>query len=88
MLRFWIVIIEQTISHTGTKNVASKTTDTVVDGTKSAVNTTVETTGKVVNTAWDGTKSAASTVAEGTKNLAAAGVEKSGQAWEGIGYRE
>lgn len=85
--------------HVGTKNVASKTTDTVVDGTKSAVNTTVETTGKVVHNVWDGTKSTASTIAdgtksaasnvvEGTKNLAAAGAEKSSQAWEGIGYRK
>lgn len=88
MLRFWNVIIEQTISYVGTKNVASKTTETVVDGTKSAVNTTVDTTSKVVNTAWDGTKSTATSVAAGTKNLAAAGVEKTGQAWEGIGYRE
>lgn len=85
--------------HVGTKNVASKTTETVVDGTKSAVNTTVETTGKVVHNVWDGTKSTASTIADGTKsaasnvvdgtkNLAAAGAERSGQAWEGIGYRK
>lgn len=90
----------------GTKNLASnvgdkavKTSETIAEGGKSAINTTVETTGKVAHSVWDGTKGAASTIAEstknaasnvadGTKNLAAAGVEKTENAWQGIARRK
>lgn len=78
---------------------ASKTTDTIVDGTKSTLNTTVDTTNKVAHDVWDGTKNtasslaegtkhAASNVAEGTKAAAAAGAKKTEEAWEGIYCRE
>lgn len=63
----------------GTKGVASnigekvqQTGETIADGGKTAVNTTVETSGKIAHSAWDG-----------TRNLAAAGVEKTEQAWQG-----
>lgn len=75
----------------GTKGVATnigekvqQTGESIAEGGKTAVNTTVETGGKIAHSAWDGTKHAASTVVEGTKNLAAAGVEKTEQAWQGI----
>lgn len=61
-----------------------QTGESIADGGKTAVNTTVETGGKIAHSAWDGTKHTASTIAEGTKNLAAAGVEKTEQAWQGI----
>lgn len=74
----------------GTKGVASnigekvqQTGESIAEGGKSAVNTTVETGGRIAHGAWDGTKHAAATVVDGTKNLAAAGVEKTEQAWQG-----
>lgn len=72
----------------GTKNVASnignkayQAGEAVVDGTKSAVNTTIETTGKVAQSTYDQTGKAisaaadktsevAQNVADGTKNVA------------------
>lgn len=55
---------------------AAKTSDAIVSGTKSAVNVTVDTTTKVAHS-----------VADTTKNVTAAGLEKTGEAWQGIEMR-
>lgn len=64
------------------------------DKSGKALHSVADKSSGVIHNVWDGTKNtassiaegtanAASNVAEGTKNLASAGVEKTGQAWEG-----
>lgn len=62
---------------------AYKTTEAVVDGSKYVVNTTISTTGNVAHGVYDQSGKAIHAVGDTTKNIAAAGVEKTGQAWEG-----
>lgn len=75
----------------GTKHAAASLTDgtksaatMVAEGTKNTATTVVEGTKHAASSVADGTKNAANTVVGGTKHIAAAGAEKTGQAWEGI----
>lgn len=71
-----------------------QTSEAAVEGGKSAFNTTIDTTSRlahgavdktseVTHNVWDGTKSTAADVAHGVEDVAAAGAQKTGQAWEG-----
>lgn len=63
----------------GTKNTAVY----LADGTRSAASNVADGTKNLASNVYDGTKTAATNVAQGAKNVAAAGAEKTEQAWEG-----